>query len=327
MAPTTRTSLRPVIVGAALALVAVLGAGCVPTGTGGPGEADASDVPGAGASGSEAGPGPGGAEGQPQGEHTVAPTPTSSPTMDEQALQASWQELEPDLTGRVGVAIMAVGGTGEPVVLGDTTEGMAWSTIKVPIAVAALGAQPDSAPIAPLAEASITQSDNDAALSLWRSLGSSGQARETVNASLREAGDPSTEVGVHDELGTTTFGQTSWDVVDQVRYTAGLACQDGTSEVIGHMQEVTPEHAWGLGAIDGVALKGGWGLAQGEYTNRQLAIIPLDGEASPDTPATAVAALVINGEGDGSADLDAIAGWVEEHRDQLPSGRCGEPTP
>ncbi|MDN6461009.1 MAG: S-adenosylmethionine synthetase, partial [Corynebacterium flavescens] len=75
-------------------------------------------------------------------------------------LGALVSELEEDFPGEVGIAVSGASQTSSAGVAG---EGPAWSTIKVPIAIAALrdGASPE------LVNLAIEQSDNDAAYALW----------------------------------------------------------------------------------------------------------------------------------------------------------------
>ncbi|WP_245721999.1 hypothetical protein [Nocardia crassostreae] len=68
-------------------------------------------------------------------------------------------ELRPALNGKVALAILPVGGD-RVVTLGDWTSGPAWSTMKVPLALAALR---QNAGYSGTAATAITYSDNSAA--------------------------------------------------------------------------------------------------------------------------------------------------------------------
>lgn len=255
----------------------------------------------------------------------TTPTPTATAsvqTIDEAALRASWAELEEDLSGEAGIVVMPVGGDGDDAVaLGDVTSAMAWSTIKVPIAVAAVAAHPGSAQISSLVQQAITQSSNEAAEELWESLGSSDQARAATDKVLAAAGDRETEAGENRTLGRTAFGYTTWDLDDQATFLSGLACTDAADPVITRMGQVIDDQSWGLGNLDGAHYKGGWGDYEGTYTSRQMGLIPVDGTLD-DSPAVVVTMAVIEPDGDGTDDLDTIADWVEDHLDDLPSGSC-----
>ncbi|MGA8328987.1 MAG: serine hydrolase, partial [Mycobacterium sp.] len=180
-------------------------------------------------------------------------------------LEKSFHELSNGLPGTVGVAIASAGG--RPVSLGAWSSGVAWSTIKVPLAIAAL-----TADNADLVSKTITQSDNAAAEELWSVLGD--PAAQRVQSVIRDAGDPTTIVEsrrVRAEY--TPFGQTRWSLPDQARFAAGLPQVTGASEVIDLMRTLSTEHRWGL-AAKGYAAKGGWGpgLAD-DYLVRQFAIV------------------------------------------------------
>lgn len=171
-----------------------------------------------------------------------------------------------ELPGTVGIAVASADGRTQS--FGPWMSGVAWSTIKVPLAVAALRAGV-SAPV----DLVITDSDNAAAEELWSQLGD--RAAHLVQAVLREAGDPATVVESR-RLRTeyTPFGQTRWSLVDQARFAAGLTQLPDTARVVELMGSLCNEHAWGL-AAKGFAAKGGWGPGFGDdYLVRQFAIVP-----------------------------------------------------
>ncbi|PQM49300.1 hypothetical protein C1Y40_00468 [Mycobacterium talmoniae] len=106
-------------------------------------------------------------------------------------LTASFNQLAESIPATVGIAFAPVGGhTVSP--LGAWSNGVAWSTIKVPLAIAALRANRDAAQ--PLAVKAITESDNAAAEQLWSQLGPPDQAARRVQDILRDGGDPATVV-------------------------------------------------------------------------------------------------------------------------------------
>jgi len=181
------------------------------------------------------------------------------------ALEKSFHELSKSLPATVGVAI-ASGGE-RPVSLGTWSSGVAWSTIKVPLAIAAL-----TADNADLVFKTIAHSDNAAAEELWSQLGD--PAAHRVQSVIREAGDPTTVVESRRlRAEYTPFGQTRWSLADQARFAAGLPGVPGASEVIDLMRTLNIEHRWGL-AAKGYAAKGGWGpgLAD-DYLVRQFAVV------------------------------------------------------
>ncbi|MDV8022177.1 hypothetical protein [Rhodococcus sp. IEGM 1330] len=116
------------------------------------------------------------------GMWTTTPAVETLPAAD---LAAEFGALESTAGGPIGLALVPVGG-GPPTVLGTWTSGVAWSTVKVPLAVAALRRGGDAA----LADATaaIESSDNAAAEALWGSLGDSAAAAAAVESVLRQGG-------------------------------------------------------------------------------------------------------------------------------------------
>jgi hypothetical protein len=213
-------------------------------------------------------------------------------------VKESFDELSQTLPGKVGVAIASTGA--EVISLGEWSDGVAWSTIKVPLAVAALRAGvADSDQLV----AAITRSDNAAAEELWSKLGD--PAAPLVQSVLREAGDPVSVVESRRlRVEYTPFGQTRWSLADQARFAAGLSRVAGASRIIDLMAALGVDHRWGF-AAKGFAAKGGWGPGvTDEYLVRQFAIVS-------ETVGVAVAAEV--GDGGYKAGVDAInslADWV-----------------
>lgn len=257
---------------------------------------------------------------------TPTPTSTSTPTPvadPAQELAASWAALEAELTGQVGLVVMPVGGAAEDVVrFGQAPGGIAWSTAKVPIAIAADIAAPDSPQVDAQITSAIRYSDNEAVLALWSGLGSSTQARAATDAVLAAAGDTTTRIGQNADLGTTTFGYTTWRLADQAVFTAGIACLPAAAPVVTEMRDVVVEQRWGLGVLEGTALKGGWGTDGAVSTSRQMGLVPVGGALGPDTPTLAVAMSVENPAGDGTAELTRVAGWLQDNLDAFPAGTC-----
>lgn len=234
-------------------------------------------------------------------------------------LDAAYKRELGALSSRSGVAIVPLGG-GTPIVLGSQTSGVAWSTIKVPIAVAAAELRGWRA-IEAQARAAITRSDNDAARTLWASLGSGRTAAGRVEAVLAAAGDPATRVQ-HKVVraGYTSFGQTPWALSAQARVMGGLACRPSAARVVDLMTHVVPAQRWGLGRWRSAPIKGGWGpLATGRgYLVRQMGVVPVKGGHA----AVALLVKAPRGFDAGVADADRIAAWVAKHAAALPGGRC-----
>ncbi len=218
-------------------------------------------------------------------------------------LQKRFHELSSGLPATVGVAIASAGE--HPVLLGTWSSGVAWSTIKVPLAIAAR-----TADNADLVFTTITYSDNAAAEELWSQLGDTAPQR--VQSVIRDAGDPTTVVESRRlRAEYTPFGQTRWSLADQARFAAGLPEVPGAAEIIDLMRTLSIEHSWGL-AAKGFAAKGGWGpgLAH-DYLVRQFAIV---------SPGIGVALAAEVGDGGYEAGVDVIntmSDWVVERLPEL----------
>lgn len=195
------------------------------------------------------------------------------------------------LGGEVGAAVRAPG-MAAPVTAGALSTGSAWSTIKVPIALAVLhdvgGPQGLSATQRQQVESALTASDNAAAAALFEYLaerhGGVAGAATAVADRLRAAGDAGTVVSTQGRDGFSPYGQTDWSLAAQERFMAGLvggcvADADSTEYVLEVMGRVTSD-TWGLGSIGVPARwKGGWGPGtDGRYLVRQMGVIDLDGK-------------------------------------------------
>ncbi|MGF2953474.1 serine hydrolase [Mycobacterium sp. THU-M116] len=186
-------------------------------------------------------------------------------------LQASFGQLCDGLPATTGAAIVAPRGT--LFSFGEWSTGVAWSTIKVPLAIAAL--RTDGSRAGELLSKMITQSDNPAAEALWSQLGEPADAARRVGAVLAEVGDADTVVESRRlRTGFTSFGQTQWSLARQAGFAARLTSLGEAATVIALMRRVTATQRWGL-AAKGYAAKGGWGpgLRDG-YLVRQFGTIP-----------------------------------------------------
>lgn len=236
------------------------------------------------------------------------------------SLAAEFTQLQSKLPGQVGMALMPVGG-GRMTIYGDWTTGIAWSTIKIPLAVAALRHDQDQS-IFEMAQAAITVSDNDAAEGLWESLGDAPEAADAVQQILDEAGDAATgKTGTRTELDGTSFGGTEWSLANQVRFASRLPCLPHAEVVTTLMGEITEEQGWGLGLLDDTEFKGGWGPDDitGIYTVRQFGLVPVGSGQL----AVALAAQADSGSfDDTTALLDRLALLLARHLPELRGGVC-----
>jgi hypothetical protein len=256
-----------------------------------------------------------------------APPPSSPATLapgtpapvDAGPFAAEFASLAAELDATAGIVVRPVGTGPPPVTAGEWSTGTAWSTIKVPLAIAGLR-ETDPPEVTDAMRAAIIQSDNDAAESIWASLGDPATAATKVQAVLAQAGAPTTVESRKVRPEFTAFGQTTWSLTDQATFLSSAACDPGNQPIIDLMGQIEPDQAWGLGQIPGAEFKGGWGPSlEGNYLVRQFGIIPVnDGLA-------VVAVAVEPNSGaldDGTKALTRIATWLQEHVDLLPVGNC-----
>ncbi|MFD4353354.1 hypothetical protein ACFWPK_01365 [Nocardia sp. NPDC058519] len=233
------------------------------------------------------------------------------------SLAADFTELQQGFRGSVGLAVMPVGGK-KMVTFGNWSSGPAWSTIKVPLAIAALR---NSAAYSSYASAAITASDNGAADTLWASLGSGADAAKAVEGVLREGGDTRTTVPTtRTRADASVYGQAEWPLADQVRFASQLPCIPQSERVVGLMQQIIASHHWGLGAFGSAEFKGGWGPdLGGKYLVRQFGLI----DSPTGRIAIAFAAQPDSGSfNDGMAMLDKMATLISGHLSELAGGHC-----
>ena len=175
--------------------------------------------------------------------------------------RASFARLASSLGGQSGLAASGLGVGRRVERVGTLQSAIAWSTAKVPVAMAVIASRAGATQQANLRSA-ITASDNAAALRLWSSLGGGQDAADASDEQLRQAGDTRTQIESRALRGSgyTPFGQTAWALPDQARFTAGLACTQAGAQVLGLMNQVVPGQRWGLGSAGVQAqFKGGWG--------------------------------------------------------------------
>lgn len=236
------------------------------------------------------------------------------------ALAAGFRRVAAGTGLRVGIAVAPVGPNATASLLfGDRDPGVAWSTIKVPLAVAAERENGTST-----AESNaIINSDNQAAEQLWASLGSNTEASAKVTAVLREGGNPNTVVPSQQlRSGFTIFGQTRWTLPDAATFAGHLPCMPGTGHVLSLMGQVAGNQQWGVEIMQipkTTAVKGGWGPGvDGAYLVRQIGVLTYrDGQQS------AVAMSAVGGSmSSGTAALNALGNWLNQNIAALPRGRC-----
>ncbi|WP_146240374.1 hypothetical protein [Williamsia limnetica] len=261
-----------------------------------------------------------------------SPNPSADPATRTSAIAAdvpgfsrrltqSLQAMLNEQPGSVGIAIGPVNGTAPAQYFGDLPTEVSWSTIKVPLAYAAL--RENGAAAQPDIDLAIMNSDNAAAERLWGMLGTPVEAAAAVTEVLREAGDTTTVVQSQKvRAGFTAFGQTEWSLVDQAQFASQFPCMPDSEGILALMREVSGTQQWGAQSIEGTAVKGGWGPqpdAEGNYLVRQMAVVPA---GSGDVVVT-LATTPDNGTfEDGTAVLDDVGAWIAENLDELPAGQC-----
>ncbi len=229
-----------------------------------------------------------------------------------EADKVSFSRLAERLPGEESVAVATLGRSGGISRTGTLRTGVAWSTAKVPVAMAAISA--GVAQRQDLVQA-ITASDNAAAERLWAALGGGANAAAAATAQLRTAGDARTQIEAQRlRSGFTAFGQTQWALTDQARFVGGMACAQSGPEVLGLMNEVVAGQRWGLGSTGRQAqFKAGWGpgvtagTADG-WLDRQMGIVIIGGK-----PIAVAMATTAGDHGTATQNLTAIAQWVVTH--------------
>ena len=198
--------------------------------------------------------------------------------------------------------------------------GVAWSTSKVPLAIAALRG-PGGASLAASVNQAIIESDNSAADTLWRSLGGGTTAANKVDSVLREGHDTATQTqGQVVRPPYSAFGQTQWSLQNQATFTAGLPCIPDSGPVLTMMGNISGSQQWGLGVIPSARFKGGWGPgASGGYLVRQLGIVIAPGGLVAIAIATEPSSGSFN---DGTQILSQVANLIQRHTAELPAGSC-----
>jgi len=234
------------------------------------------------------------------------------------SLAADFTALRPSLDGRAGMAIMPVGGQ-RTAQMGDWTTGPSWSTMKVPLTLAVLRTNGNTSTYQ--MSAAITESDNSAADGLWQALGAPDAAAKAVQSVLREGGDTTTTVpATRSRAEYSAFGQADWSLADQVRWASRLPCLPDADTVTTLMGKVVWGQQWGLGHLDNIRFKGGWGPdPSGNYLVRQFGLLTTpNGDV-----AISLAAQATSGTfDDGTQILNKMAGLITKHLDDLPAGHC-----
>lgn len=271
---------------------------------------------------STADPGAATASGSPADRPTATATSGPSDGPDDTAARfvAAYEEFDRTLPAETGLALAPVGDTGAVsgpgIRVGNWRNGPAWSTIKVPLAIAASGTGSEAT-----LRATIVDSDNSAADELWRGLGSPEAAAAATGRVINGLGGGA--VTVQSQVtrpGLSASGQTEWSLESQATFAANLPCNPGARQVYDYMAQPAANQQWGIVNLRGAHLKGGWGPdTEDRYLVRQIGTF----ETSRGTVAVAIAVAPDSGAyADGTAVMSRIGTWLAEHQDLLPAGRC-----
>ena len=198
-----------------------------------------------------------------------------------------------------GRAAVSVGGF----TAGDNSPVPAFSTMKVPLSIAAL--RQDQS-MYPDAEIAVTRSDNPAAHRMFTRVPAAGYERVIQEAGSRT----STPV--------TAKMSTLWTTSDQAEFASGLRCVPGHEPVLDMMGRIVDYQHWGLGRIEGARFKGGWYTYQGGHLARQFGLIPgPNGDI-----AVAITAHNTKGYEGSFRMLEELADGLAAMRGDLPTARC-----
>ena len=215
-------------------------------------------------------------------------------------VQAQLDRLVADVVGRHGGrATVAVGSF----TAGDNRPEPAFSTMKVPLAIAALR---QNQAFYPDAEAAVTRSDNPAAHHMFGQVPAAG-----YEGVIREAGARTTTPAGY-QMGTL------WTTSDQAEFASGLRCIAGHEPVLDMMGRIVDYQHWGLGRIGGARYKGGWNYHEGGHLARQFGLIP----GPHGDIAVAITAHSPKGYEGSFAMLDELADGLSAMRGDLPTSRC-----
>lgn len=227
----------------------------------------------------------------------TTPKPAPPPRVN---VQAELDRLVNDVVARHGGrAAVSVGSF----TAGDNRPEPAFSTMKVPLSIAALRQDPR---MRPDAEVAVTRSDNPAAHRMFARV-----PAQSIAGVISEAGSRTTSPAGY-QMGT------AWTTSDQAAFASGLRCVPGHEPVLEMMGRVIPEQRWGLGRIQGARFKGGWNYYQGGHLARQFGLIPgPNGDI-----AVAITAHSAKGYQGSFAMLNELADGIARMRGSLPKARC-----
>ena len=265
---------------------------------------------------------------QPEPEEKVEqPVPEENPRPLRPEYSAALNELvrttEEEIAGTVGIAIATGDGIFQA---GDPAIGSAWSTIKVPIAIAA---DRENVASKELIDAAITISDNPATVTLFAGIGDKVTAAEKVETLLRENDSDADILSVMKKYEGARVGNSTWTLTRQASFATHLPCMNDASTTYDAMAEIVEWQSDGLGNIVGAHFKGGWSQefeGPHSYTYRQFGTIPV--ASGPEEGVVGVAIVAYPDDGShftAALMLDSLAAGIaemESNGDLKPSTSC-----
>lgn len=212
----------------------------------------------------------------------------------------------------------------EPKVYGKAESMKAWSTSKVLVVAAYLKEKGSAGSQEENITKALKESDNDAIAAVYSAGGGPSKMDDTMNGILRSVGDKKTKVSKNIGNGVTTYGQTEWSLTNQVKFMSSLGKKElvdkKTSEYILKKMSA-PTQKWGLGTIEAIAYKPGWG---DDPVTRQMGIVK-----SSSGKEYAVAIAQETGKVPDENGNTELAKWLQENilggeDSSSDSGGCGD---
>ena len=202
-----------------------------------------------------------------------APTSVAAAPFNlEEELHGIVREVRSKYSGQLGIAVTTKEGT---VHVGARGAGPSWSTVKVPIAIAAMRTGHFEGQV----DLAIKESDNPASYVLWKQVVyNSPDARVVVDKLLAE-GESKITWPQTESSGNVPYGYTRWLLPDQSKFGAHLACLPKAEYVYDAMGDIVEWQQYGLTRLPHVHAKGGWGYDPelGWYTVRQFGTLEIEG--------------------------------------------------
>lgn len=213
---------------------------------------------------------------------------------------------------------MAIAGIGSAGLAGEVSAVPPWSTMKVPLSIAAMR---NDDTLAPIMRAAIMQSSNADADALWQALGGPESAGAATEEVIKEAGSSATVQTQVVRPGLSSYGQSQWSVEQQAEFASGMRCVRGAEPVLEAMGQISAGAEYGLGIVPGAIFKGGWGPDEsGVYGVRQFGLLPRgDGQYVP------VAVVAVSPDGSFEAvqqRLTELVTTLVPKLSELPAARC-----